>query len=407
MDGGIAPMADADVAIIGGGLAGSTAAAMLGRKGMSAVLIDPHSIYPTDFRAEKLDGSQVRALQRTGLADAVLPTATPDGGVWIARYGLVIDRRHSEQVGILYDTLVNTIRAEIPASVPLLEAKATDIDLGDECQRVVLSNGTELTARLVVMASGLNSGLRARLGMPRRELSKCHMIMLGFDVEPVGRPRFDFPALTYYAERPTDRAAFLTLFPIGRTMRANLCVYRELADPWLRQFRQAPEATLNALMPRLTRYTGAYAVSGVLKIRPADLYATSGYLRAGIVLVGDAFATSCPAAGTGTGKVFTDVERLCNVHIPRWLETTGMAVDKIAAFYSDRVKRASDADSLARAYRLRAVSTDTGLYGRARRLARFVVRAAMGRWSAVRALAEKARSRPEVPAGAPVIGKSA
>jgi 2-polyprenyl-6-methoxyphenol hydroxylase-like FAD-dependent oxidoreductase len=34
-------MADTDVAIIGGGLAGSTAAAMLGRKGISAVLVDP------------------------------------------------------------------------------------------------------------------------------------------------------------------------------------------------------------------------------------------------------------------------------------------------------------------------------------------------------------------------------
>jgi flavin-dependent dehydrogenase len=34
----------ADVAIIGGGLAGSTAAAMLGRASIAAVLIDPHPI---------------------------------------------------------------------------------------------------------------------------------------------------------------------------------------------------------------------------------------------------------------------------------------------------------------------------------------------------------------------------
>ena len=31
-----------DIAIIGGGLAGSTAAAMLGRAGIASVLIDPH-----------------------------------------------------------------------------------------------------------------------------------------------------------------------------------------------------------------------------------------------------------------------------------------------------------------------------------------------------------------------------
>jgi 2-polyprenyl-6-methoxyphenol hydroxylase-like FAD-dependent oxidoreductase len=41
-----------DVAIIGGGLAGSTAAAMLGRASIATVLIDPHPTYPFDFRVE-------------------------------------------------------------------------------------------------------------------------------------------------------------------------------------------------------------------------------------------------------------------------------------------------------------------------------------------------------------------
>jgi 2-polyprenyl-6-methoxyphenol hydroxylase-like FAD-dependent oxidoreductase len=39
-------MRQTDIAIVGGGLAGSTAAAMLGRMGVSAVLVDPHEIYP-------------------------------------------------------------------------------------------------------------------------------------------------------------------------------------------------------------------------------------------------------------------------------------------------------------------------------------------------------------------------
>ena len=47
-----------DIAIIGGGLAGSTAAAMLGRAGIPAVLIDPHPAYPLDFRVEKISGDE-------------------------------------------------------------------------------------------------------------------------------------------------------------------------------------------------------------------------------------------------------------------------------------------------------------------------------------------------------------
>jgi 2-polyprenyl-6-methoxyphenol hydroxylase-like FAD-dependent oxidoreductase len=53
-----------DVAIVGGGLAGSLAAAMLGRAGIDAILIDPHTEYPPDFRCEKLDGEQVALLEK-------------------------------------------------------------------------------------------------------------------------------------------------------------------------------------------------------------------------------------------------------------------------------------------------------------------------------------------------------
>ena len=55
-----------DIAIIGGGLAGSTAAAMLGRAGISAVLIDPHPVYPFDLRCEKLSGDAARSPAKTG-----------------------------------------------------------------------------------------------------------------------------------------------------------------------------------------------------------------------------------------------------------------------------------------------------------------------------------------------------
>ncbi len=175
-----------------------------------------------------------------------------------------------------------------------------------------------------MLANGLNIGLRHTLGMTREVISTCHSISIGFDVEPVGRPSFEFRALTYYPEQAADRMAYLTLFPVTpATMRANLFVYRDMHDPWLRQMRDAPVEALFALMPGLRKFIGQIAVPDHVKIRPVDLYVTDGHRQAGVVLVGDAFATSCPAAGTGCNKVFTDVERLCNVHIPRWLASDG------------------------------------------------------------------------------------
>jgi 2-polyprenyl-6-methoxyphenol hydroxylase-like FAD-dependent oxidoreductase len=378
-----ANMQETDVAIIGGGLAGATAAAMLGRAGISTVLIDPHPVYPPDLRCEKLDGSQVDILRKTGLADLVLPAATydgnvRDGSVWIARLGRLIDKRPGDQHGILYDDLVNTVRRTIPPTVDFITAKATSISTSAERQQIALSNGNTLSARLIVLANGLNIGLRHLLGIERIVTSPCHSITVAFDLKPRRGPAFDFGAMTYYPESAAAQMAYLTLFPIGTSMRANLMVYRTMDDPWLRDMRRDPEQSLLQLMPHLRRLTGDFDVVGPIKIRPADLYVTEGHRQPGIVLVGDAFATSCPAAGTGTGKVFTDVERLCNVHIPNWLASDGMAATKIAEFYDDPVKRACDEASTAKAYQLRSISTDTGWAGHAQRWARFFVRAAIG-----------------------------
>jgi 2-polyprenyl-6-methoxyphenol hydroxylase-like FAD-dependent oxidoreductase len=374
-----------DVAIIGGGLAGSTAAAMLGRAGISALLIDPHPNYPPDFRVEKLSGElQVDRFRKTGVAETTLRKATHDGENWIARFGYLLDKTPSQQYGIMYDAMVNSIRNEIPANVDSIYAKAVSISTSTERQKVVLSNGEEISARLVVLTVGLNIGLRHQLGIERRLISACHSISIGFYMSPVGRPSFDFPALTYFSERPSDRSGYLTLFPIGNAMRANLFVYRQMDDPWLRQMRHAPVETLNATLPRLRKLTGRFEVTGDVKIRPVDLYVSSGHRQPGVILVGDAFETTCPVTGTGTDKVFTDVERLCNVHIPAWLATEGMDQDKIAAFYDDPVKTACDAWSAAKAFNFRSVSIETGIYWQALRWARFLARLGEGAWRRLR-----------------------
>ena len=371
---GIKPMKYTDIAIVGGGLAGSTAAAMLGRAGISAVLIDPHPVYPPDFRVEKLSGGeQLDRFARTGIAESVLRSATHDGEIWIARSGYLLDKRPSRQFGMMYDALINTIRANIIPPVEQIYAKVVAISASAERQKLTLSNDETISARLVVLANGLNIGLRRSLGIERRIVSPCHSISIGFDMAPIGRTAFDFPALTYFSERTGDRIPYVSLFPIGERMRANLFTYRESDDPWIRQFRTAPAETLNAALPRLRRVTGEFEVHGDVKVRPADLYVSADYLKAGIVLVGDAFETTCPVTGTGTDKVFTDVERLCNIHIPAWLATDGMDTGKIAAFYDDPVKKACDAWSSAKAYNFRSLTLENELYWRAQRWARLIV----------------------------------
>jgi 2-polyprenyl-6-methoxyphenol hydroxylase-like FAD-dependent oxidoreductase len=371
-----------DIAIVGGGLAGATAAAMLGRARISSILIDPHKVYPPDFRCEKLDGDQVERLRKTGLADAVLPAATPDGHIWLARFGRLVDKRPHDNYDILYDTLVNTMRAAIPPACEVVLGKVAAIATSPERQMIMLSNSEQISARLVVLATGLNTNLRTSLGIERHSLSTGHSISIGFDVAPVGQASFPFRALTYFPERIDNKMAYLSLFPVGRTMRANYFVYRDLRDPWFKALRAAPAATILADLKRFKKITGDFEVTGPVDIRPVDLYAVKGYRQSGVVLVGDAFSTSCPAAGTGVSKVFTDVERLCNVHIPRWLASAGMGQEKIAAFYDDPVKQACDSLSIERAFFLRFLSTKPDLIWRMRRWSRFAGHIGIGalRW---------------------------
>jgi len=164
-------MRHTDVAVVGGGLAGSAVAAMLGRAGVDVVLIDPHPVYPNDFRCEKLDGPQLQILEKIGLVDAIRRAGTHDREAWVSRFGRVVEKRPGDQYGIRYDSLVNTIRAESPGSVAFIHAKVHDVFTGNDRQLLELSNGWEISARLIVLANGLNVGIQHKLGLTRTVLS--------------------------------------------------------------------------------------------------------------------------------------------------------------------------------------------------------------------------------------------
>src|SRR5262245_32519997 len=118
---------------------------------------------------------------------------------------------------------------------------------------------------------------------------------------------------------------YISMFPIGAEMRANVFCYRGYDGEWARAFKDRPHEMLFGVMPGLRRFVGDFRIVGKIKQRMIDLYTVENHRRSGVVLVGDAFQTTCPAAGNGVTKVLTDVGRLCTVHVPCWLESPGMA----------------------------------------------------------------------------------
>ena len=364
-------------------MAGSLAAAMLGRAGVPTVLVDPNRVYPPDFRCEKLERSQIARLRETGLADELLPTMTPSEMLWVARYGHVIDRRADDQVDARYEGMVAATRALLGGSVRFRVGKVTAIQNSPQQQVLTLADDSQIAARVVVLATGPSPRLPAALGFQRVVSSRQHSLSIGFDLVPMEGRAFPFQALTWYPHRSPEGIAYLTLFPIGSVTRANLFVYWGPSDLWAQRFRDAPARALREALPGLERVAGPFAIPGGARLRLVDLYTTEALDQPGVVLIGDAHSSSCPAAGTGLDKVFTDVARLCGTHIPRWLAGGSAGVPQLRSFYADKEKVACDVWSLARAHHTRDAAVARSVLWRLRRRASFFGQVGVGLLRAV------------------------
>jgi 2-polyprenyl-6-methoxyphenol hydroxylase-like FAD-dependent oxidoreductase len=378
-------MHEVDIAIVGAGLSGSIAALLLGRSGYRVALIDIHGVYPPDFRCEKFANEQLDLLSGLGLFDSMTAMTTPAPEMFVARFGRLVERTGKPEYGFYYEKVVNAVRAQLPAEVSFITGRVAHIGTGTDIQRVTLSNGDTVTARLIVLASGLGDALRQGLGIQRHVIRDKHSLTIGFDVAPAPGEVFEFPALTYYGENASERMAYVSFFPIGDVMRVNLFCYRAHDGEWARAFRDAPRETLFAVMPGLRKFVGDFQVIGKVKLRVVDLFSVTNFRRDGVVLIGDSFQSTCPAAGNGVTRVLTDVGQLCNVHVPRWFASPGMAESKISEFYDDQVKLTCDLRAAQAAEYCRSFTIDQGPLWRARRWRAYLrprLRAHIGRRTA-------------------------
>ncbi len=336
-----------DVAIVGAGVAGTSAATILSRAGIDTALIDPRPTHPDEFRAEKLVQAQMDIVDRIGLGPTIRAATTRADEMWVARFGRVVEKLASTEYGFAYGDLANALRRDLPDRVHRVQGRVASLETSDDRQRVHLPDGSLIEARLIILATGQGATLHRQLDIRRQVRSPAHSMSVGFDFS-VPAQSSPFPALTYYVEHFGRRLAHMTVFPIGETIRGNIFAFPEASDDWPRAFRKAPDETLRALFPGFCRLYPTMSVASAVDLRPIDLLESEGHRRPGIALIGDAFSVVCPVPGDGLTKVFTDVDRLCRTHIPAWLATPGMGVPKIDAFYDDPIKRKVDEDSMAR-----------------------------------------------------------
>ena len=358
----------ADVLIVGAGLAGSCSAALLARQGLRVILVDRSPTQSPIFKAEKIEPDQIELLVKFGLMEPLLPRTGRISEIWDAQDGRVLQVQQREQFGILYQDMVNGVRATLPPAVQVKIDRVRSITTSSDIQDVTLASGEECRARLVVLACGTGGDLHTRMGMRKRMIQPEQSLAFGFDVARSDGSAFPFEAATYFPDGCADRVAYLTLFRIRDVMRANLFVIWSVSEAGTRGFVRNSRRELARLLPKLPRVIGEFEVSSEVEVGRVDLYQMEGHVQPGIVLLGDAYQSVCPTTGTGLSKLLTDVDVFCHLCAAEWFSTPGMAVEKIARFYENPRKMEVDRDSLHGAWWQRQLAINEDWQWRARRV---------------------------------------
>jgi 2-polyprenyl-6-methoxyphenol hydroxylase-like FAD-dependent oxidoreductase len=342
----------ADVAIIGGGFAGSVLATKLAERGMSIVLIEPNTRYPNCFKAEKLEPDQWQILDKYNLLETISPVCEDIRGVWVASAGRIHGQIALRQYGYLYHDLVNQIRSRFPNSLDVCWKRVKKIVTSDTVQQLELSDNSTVRARLAVIATGKYDRLHEMLGAKKRVVSRPHSFHFGFDIKKTSGA-FPFDSMTYHGHELRSGADYVTFFRTPGAMRANLFTYWKPGDERVKRFAKFPLETLLETMPGLQSVLSDFEVSSSVDRFAVELYYAEQAQIPGAVFISNAFQSACPATGTGLSKALTDVDVLLDNKISEWLETPGMGADKISEYYRDQRKKVQDRKSLRQAIKRR------------------------------------------------------
>lgn len=314
---------DADILIVGGGLNGSCLALALAQAGFSSFVLDA---LPTPKRkADAFDGRAYSlALASKNLlatidiwpevednAQPILEVKASDGraGEGAAPYFLHFDHAELEDGPMGYLLEDRFLRRALLAAIeaePLITHRAnvtvTAQDTSAAAQ-VTLSDGTNLTARLLIGADGRQSGVAERAGIKRSGWDYGQTALVcALEHE---RPH---NAIAHQFFMPNGPLAILPL-PENRSS----IVWSETSENAAQIAALDDAAYLEALRPAFGDFLGEIKLTGTRFTYPLTLTLAQSYVGPRLALVGDAAHGVHPIAGQGLNLGFRDIGALAEV----------------------------------------------------------------------------------------------
>lgn len=340
--------ADVDVAVIGGGVAGSAAACAFASRGLRVAVLERRRLGGDANRGDALHRSVVTSLQRWG----ALAELQRRGAFWVRRMVFTVPRgRPSVRVTLDRNPLLMLAHAEIELGLAAA-ALASGAELrtagvaGLERDGTLWSLRTEggtLRARLVVGADGGRSLARqaAGIAIARREYGESTVVL------HAPRPPWLEPDSGWAMVHPDGGVLILPTTPAGRCRVIALVRGDQLAG-WRRAGEQELAGRLAERSPRL-RDLEVRRAEGAHVYHLSQQHAER-YWAPGLALVGDAAHVVHPGGGQGMALAVHDVAALAEQAAPALLGGDGAALDAALERYQRR-RLAPNARAIARADR--------------------------------------------------------
>lgn len=314
-------MHHADILILGGGLVGATLAIALDRHGLSTIVVDPADPAITlsagfDGRASAIASASHRMLEAIGVADrlagqgcAIRQIRVSDG----LEPGALdfIPDVDDDALGTMYENrAMRRALAETMAETrvdfrPL--TRATQVERLAAGVRAQLSDGTEVTASLLVAAEGRNSPTRAAAGITTAHWRYDHAAIIGAFHHEVSHENIAFEI--FYPTGP------FALLPLVDDEHGHRC-----AIVWSVKQAQGPamlklsdRAFLAEAEKRMGGFLGKLSKASPRSSYPLGFHHAASITAERLALIGDAAHGIHPIAGQGLNLGLRDVAALVEV----------------------------------------------------------------------------------------------
>lgn len=317
-----------DIAIVGGGVVGTSLACALAGSGLQIALVEPRPARDLpqsgfDSRVYALSPRSLGFLERCGVtphlaAERIAPVrgmqVRGDDGVALLEFSAY--RSHVLELAAIVEesNLLQALGRRLSGQADLVLLRGMGCETatwGGEAAELTLSDGTRISARLVIAADGADSPLRTAAGIEVRALAYRQQgvvasFRIGHPHRDIARQWFREDGVLALLPLPGDQVSMVWSAAQGQAEALLAMSAAEIA--------QAVEAAAGGAFGPMT-LNGKVAAFGLRRMRARRLIAPR------LALVGDAAHSVHPLAGQGLNLGLADAQTLAGVLLGRGAES--------------------------------------------------------------------------------------